>query len=228
MATNKTPLRGILKEHQKDLMDIDEQKYDTIAKKTTAAITVRQQTPPVVNNGPPPPPPPGQQQPPSKSHPARPKNFSRARCLMFFPTSGRMGFETVKMSDELPPIETLREMIAYETRIRLSEPVQELMDLYHDDEAALTLVLDLIQQHVVEYFGYHHVNALRTALHRFPDETTVKSAFYVKHNKTTQGLIEQGQCVRDVNLFTLEGQPTTLFSQITAGQPLVLLAGSTS
>lgn len=50
----------------------------------------------------------------------------------------------------------------------------------------------------------------------------------VKHNKTTQGLVSTGQCARDVNLFTIEGQPTTLFSQMVDGQPLVLLAGSTS
>jgi hypothetical protein len=50
----------------------------------------------------------------------------------------------------------------------------------------------------------------------------------VKHNKVTQGLINQDQCVRDVDLFTLEGHPTTLFSKISAGQPLVVLAGSTS
>ncbi|CAF4457073.1 unnamed protein product, partial [Didymodactylos carnosus] len=89
-----------------------------------------------------------------------------------------MGFETVKMSDELPPIETIREMIDYETRIRLSKPIQELMDMYHMDETAVTFMHDLIQQHVVDYYGYHDVNALRTALHRFPDEPAVKAAFY--------------------------------------------------
>ncbi|CAF1081965.1 unnamed protein product [Rotaria sp. Silwood1] len=119
-------------------------------------------------------------------------------------------------------------MIAYETSIRLSESIQELMDFYHKDEAALRRVLDLIQQHVVEHFGYHDVNALRTALHRFPDDPAVKSAYYVKHNKVTQGLINQGQCARDVDLYTTEGQPTNLFSQITAYQPLIILAGSAS
>lgn len=52
--------------------------------------------------------------------------------------------------------------------------------------------------------------------------------FLVKYNKVTQGLINQGQCAQNVDLFTLEGHPTTLFSQISAGQPLVVLAGSTS
>lgn len=57
---------------------------------------------------------------------------------MFFPTSGRMGFEKVNISDELPPIEVLREMIAYETDLRLSEPIQELIESCHTDEKALT------------------------------------------------------------------------------------------
>lgn len=52
--------------------------------------------------------------------------------------------------------------------------------------------------------------------------------FLVKYNKVTQGLVNCGQSVRDVNLFTIEGHPTTLFSQISADQPLILLAGSTS
>jgi hypothetical protein len=30
----------------------------------------------------------------------------------------------------------------------------------------------------VECFGYQDVNALRTSLHRFPDEPAVKEAFY--------------------------------------------------
>ena len=57
---------------------------------------------------------------------------------MFFPTSGRMGFEKISTSDDLPPIETLREMIAYETHLRLSEPIQELIESCHKDEKALT------------------------------------------------------------------------------------------
>jgi len=122
----------------------------------------------------------------------------------------------------------VREMILYETRLRLSDSVQELMDEYHNDESAVTFVHDLIQQHVVEYFGYHDVNALRTALFRFPNDPVVQAAFYVKYNQISQGVVNQGQCARDVDLYTTDGQPTTLFSQITAGQPLVILAGSTS
>lgn len=44
-------------------------------------------------------------------------------------------------------------------------------------------VHDLIQQYVVEYFGYHDVSALQTALHRFPNDPIVQSAFYGKDKR---------------------------------------------
>ena len=140
MTSSKTPLNGVSTEHQQDSLDSNGQKNVIIAEKTAAAITAQEQSPLEAKNQPSVPnplPSPPQQQPPSNSQSRRPKDYSRARCLMFFPTSGRMGFETVKMSDELPPIEIIREMLAYETRIRLSESIQELMDVYHTDEAAL-------------------------------------------------------------------------------------------
>lgn len=135
---------------------------------------------------------------------------------------------TKMLSDDLPPLDVLRQMIQYETSLRLSEPVQELFDLHRKDDNAITMILDLVQQHVVEHFGYSHVNALRSAIARFPDDPVIKEAFYIKHNKITQGLVNQGQCARDVKLFTLNGEPTTLFSQIKDDQPLVLLAGSST
>ena len=42
--------------------------------------------------------------------------------------------------DDLPPLETVREMIKYETSLRLSESVQALFDLYHTDDNAITYV----------------------------------------------------------------------------------------
>jgi hypothetical protein len=53
-------------------------------------------------------------------------------------------------------------------------------------------------------------------------------SFIVKYNKITQGIIKEGDCARDINLYTPDGQPTTLFSQISSGQPFIILAGSTS
>ena len=43
-----------------------------------------------------------------------------------------------ELSDALPPLETVRDMIQYETRLRLSEPVQDLFDLYQGDDRAIT------------------------------------------------------------------------------------------
>ena len=56
---------------------------------------------------------------------------------MFFPASGHQGFDLLKVSDELPPVETVRAMILYETQLRLSDSIQEIMDDYHDDEGAV-------------------------------------------------------------------------------------------
>ncbi|CAF1426902.1 unnamed protein product [Rotaria magnacalcarata] len=209
--------------------DSVEKRYAEIARKTAAAISA-EGTPPVVNNGlsiPQSLPELPRYQPPRPRPPVL-REERMMMCRMFFPTSGHMGFDTVKLSDELPPIETVREMILYETRLRLSDSIQKLMDEYHTDEAAVTYVHDLVQQHVVKHFGYQDVNALRTALYRFPDDPIIQAAFYVKYNKISQGVVQQNECARDVNLYNTDGQPTTLFSQISAGQPLIILAGSTT
>ena len=58
-------------------------------------------------------------------------------CRMFFPTSGHQGFDLLKVSDELPPVETVRAMMLYETRLRLSDSIQDIMDEYHVDEDAV-------------------------------------------------------------------------------------------
>ena len=119
----------------------NKQDHAVIAEKTTKAIAT--QVKPIIStkngasasNGTKPA---DQKKPPPDRKPIDSRDFSERRCLMFFPTSGHMGFEIVKTSDELPPVEAIREMIAYETRLRLSEPVQDLIDTYHTDEAAVT------------------------------------------------------------------------------------------
>lgn len=58
------------------------------------------------------------------------------------------------------------------------EKSRKLFDWMH------RMVLDYIQQHVVEHFGYRHVNALRTAIARFPDDPVINDAFYGKSQRT--------------------------------------------
>lgn len=111
-----------------------------ITKKTTEAI-VADGPPPVVNNKPVIAvldPQIVQQQQPRRPNPKDRGDTSRRMCRMFFPSSGRMGFNMITESDEMPPIETVRDMIAYETRLRLSQSMQELMDFYHADEDSVT------------------------------------------------------------------------------------------
>lgn len=117
-------------------IDSLEKRYAELAAKTAAAIaaegspstannksSIQRSLPQLPRYQPPPP------SPPSERY---------MECRMFFPTSGHMGFDTVKLSEELPSIEIVREMILYETRLRLSDSIQEIMDEYHTDEAAVT------------------------------------------------------------------------------------------
>ncbi|CAF5081829.1 unnamed protein product, partial [Rotaria magnacalcarata] len=140
MASSNTPSNPPKTKQQKNTQNVANQLQANIEQKTAEAIAANEKTPTasekndkknrsVVS-------PPKRQGRSNRRPPSSGDGFSQSRCLMFFPTSGRMGFEKVRVSDELPPIETLREMIAYETNIRLSEPIQELMDVYHTDEAA--------------------------------------------------------------------------------------------
>ena len=140
IANNKKSHKDMSKKHKQDYVDANGQEYAVIADKTAAAIATQRQPLSVAKNGsltPNGPPPSNQQQPPPEDYLRHGRDYSRARALMLFPTSGHMGFDIIKMSDELPPIETIREMIAYETCIRLCEPIQELIDIYHTDEAAV-------------------------------------------------------------------------------------------
>jgi hypothetical protein len=138
LSNNKMSHDSIRGDRQQDSMNTNGQDYNKIAEQTTAAITAQGQ-PSVATRSTALPSPSNQQQPPPpEPRVSRPKDYSRAQCKMFFPTSGHMGFEIIKTTDESPTVETIREMIIYETRLRLSEPIQDLMDVYYKDEGAAT------------------------------------------------------------------------------------------
>ena len=128
MSNSTTPSNGVRNNPQQSPTDGKQQQDATITEKTREAIAGQRAPAPKSDESAPP-----------KSTRGKPK-VARAMCRMFFPSSGRMGFDKVKDSIELPPLETLRHMVAYETRLRLSDSIQELMDAYHTDEESVTYV----------------------------------------------------------------------------------------
>lgn len=42
------------------------------------------------------------------------------------------------LKEDLPPLEIVRQMIDYETRLRLSDSVQDLFEVHHKDDQAIT------------------------------------------------------------------------------------------
>ena len=118
--------------------DSSEKRYAELAKKTTAAINAEGPAPNVPSESAVKPSLP--QLPRYEPPPPRPpiNEYGGMVCRMFFPTSGHLGFDKVEVSDELPSLETVRGMILYETRLRLSNSIQAIMDEYHHDEQAVT------------------------------------------------------------------------------------------
>ncbi|CAF4222437.1 unnamed protein product [Adineta steineri] len=117
--------------------DVLKKRYAELAEKTATAIA-NEGPPPKINDRPAIPntlPTLPRYEPPP---PRRPQRQREMICRMFFPTSGHLGFDTVKLTTELPSIETVREMVIYETRLRLSDSIQEIMDQYYTDECAVT------------------------------------------------------------------------------------------
>ena len=112
-----------------------EERYAEIARKTAEAIQAEgppaagPKIQPVLQDLP-------RYEPPIPRKPDR-ERFDQI-CRMFFPTSGHMGFGLVQTSEELPPLEIVQQMILYETRLRLSDSIQGIMDEYHTDEADVT------------------------------------------------------------------------------------------
>ena len=56
---------------------------------------------------------------------------------------------------------------------------ENLWILSHEEEGAVMYLFQCFVR-VVKHFGYQYVNALRTALCRFPNELVVQATFYIK------------------------------------------------
>ena len=126
MSAKKAPSNGVKKLQQQSPAVGNQQQDAAIIEKTLEAIATQEALPSKSNESAP-------------SKPARDdRKRARAMCRMFFPSSGRMGFGKVTDSDEFPPLEAIRQMITYETRLRLSDSIQELMDVHHADEESVT------------------------------------------------------------------------------------------
>jgi hypothetical protein len=54
--------------------------------------------------------------------------------------SSSLNSQSTILNDDLPSLEIVRQMITYETHLRLSDSVQNLLDLYHEDDNAITYV----------------------------------------------------------------------------------------
>jgi len=84
-----------------------------------------------------------------------------------------------------------------------------------EDEKEMSRFTTALQSHVATEFNVDPVvgiELIRSASTLFPE--TAKLAHYVRHNRCFQGDLRPGDEAPDVNLLTLTGQPTTLWTEV--------------
>jgi hypothetical protein len=136
---------------------------------------------------------------------------------------------TLDGEQKVPDKETVKAMLRREKELRLSVPVQNLLDDGMDND---TVSMN-VQKQVAREFGYGEaeeqegVQVLRCAMSLYGSDPEVRSIpFYVKYNRSEQGQLIVGDTIPDVPLATIAGGPCRLSEFIMPSQPMVLVGGS--
>jgi len=166
--------------------------------------------------------------------------------MMFFPSSGKLGFDNYKnekvLNEKMIDRETLKKMYQRENDLRLSKEIQEKMDeciLSNMNEYAN--LLESIQRRVLKEYGFNDEDDLdlfREGLGIYNDDEELKSIpYYSKFNRARDGDLNVGDDLFDVSLTSID-QPSNLTSlssfyesqlnmkNLPNGSPLVVIAGS--
>eukprot|EP01088_Endostelium_zonatum_P021562 TRINITY_DN85_c0_g3_i1.p1 TRINITY_DN85_c0_g3~~TRINITY_DN85_c0_g3_i1.p1 ORF type:complete len:210 (-),score=48.03 TRINITY_DN85_c0_g3_i1:655-1284(-) len=169
------------------------------------------------------------------------KPAKRPGARMLFPTSGRVGFESVTYDGPALPKDVLVNMLRRENEIRLTSTVQEQLDqTIVADSDSYTEVIEGIQKSVLKQFGFedneNNLTMYRAALSMFPDDSEVRNeAYYYKYNRSRQGNLKEGDSIdlQSLSLFNLStNQHQNIYDILQLNSnttlPLVLIAGSIS
>eukprot|EP01091_Cochliopodium_minus_P004809 TRINITY_DN146_c0_g1_i1.p1 TRINITY_DN146_c0_g1~~TRINITY_DN146_c0_g1_i1.p1 ORF type:complete len:249 (-),score=69.59 TRINITY_DN146_c0_g1_i1:565-1311(-) len=166
---------------------------------------------------------------------------------MFFPTSGKSGFQFFQGNEQLignkMERDQLIKMYRRENELRLSEEIQQKMDgCQMDDDDAYADLLDNLQKEVLKEFGYQgsdeDVSLFRQQLSFYPEDKELKSIpLYSKFNRTRDGPLQVGDELYDTTLCHIN-DPKSRVSlvefykqecdrrKIPQDSPLVIIAGS--
>jgi len=131
----------------------------------------------------------------------------------------------------------LASMLKRENSLRLHPRVQTVLGSIGEDEQEMSLFTTALQAHVATEFNVDPavgIELIRSASTLFPE--TAQLAHYVRHNRSFEGDLRVGMDAPDVKLFTMKGEPTTLWTAIDkrrcfggvsdALKPVVILAAS--
>jgi hypothetical protein len=109
----------------------------------------------------------------------------------------------------------LAAMLRRENELRLHPRVQAAYALIGEDEAEMSSFTTALQAHVAAEFNVDPVvgiELIRSASTLFPE--TANLAHYVRYNRCFEGSLSVGDEAPDVNLSTLTGEATTLWTEV--------------
>jgi hypothetical protein len=99
----------------------------------------------------------------------------------------------------------------------------------------MDIVREKIELPILQAFGYDDVHcsisrgldALQTAIYRYPDEPELKQPFWIKYNRARDGNLHKGSKAPNPIVYSLNNlTPERLYSETNPSQTTIILAGS--
>lgn len=135
------------------------------------------------------------------------------------PCVNRASLEVNRASLEDMSVDDARKLMAAmlqrENELRLHPHVQSEFGRIGENEKEMSSFVDALQAHVASEFNVDPnvgINLIRSASTLFPE--TAKLAHYVRFNRCFEGSLSVGDTAPDVDLSTLAGEPSTLWTEL--------------
>ena len=125
-------------------------------------------------------------------------------------------------------------MLQAEEKIRMSPEYSEQCTQVKNEVNGWLRISGEIQQKIAFDFGYKDtlknmlvVNQMRRAPYLYADdERFLKPQVYVRHNRAKDSVQEIGQIIPDINIYSLDGKRTNLYSVLDSEKSNLIIASS--
>ena len=106
--------------------------------------------------------------------------------------------------------------VKFSDKLRFHPIVQAAYGQIGEDEMSMVSFTTALQEYVSSKFGVEPslgIQLIRSAVSLFP-ESAKNLSHYVHHNRATRGTLQVGDVAPDVNVSTLDGRKSTLWTEV--------------